>query len=281
MKSNPLFPLLALACAWICSVKTSHSQVAEGGIPVSLKIDLVAWGADIPGLSVKAGTNNQGVTALGFRYSKPVAYSGPNILEISQNTTSATTREDGGRHEDEAVPEAAPSKPGTTDSAVPPAILERRKKNPALVALAMLPTTSRRVTILLAPGPGGTFQTFVIDDDPDKLPFGQLRIHNFSPMTIALRCNGTAAKELKGKESCMVQPQGSEVVYELAYLKEDGWKMQENNLIRITPDEQAQMIVLKSNDEYFKSSDGSRTGFLQVVTLRRSKNEPPLEAPAR
>jgi hypothetical protein len=50
--------------------------------------------------------------------------------------------------------------------------------------------------------------------------------------------------------------------------------MQENNLLKVMPDEQAQMIILKSDDSYFKSSDGSRTGFLQVVTLRRSRNEP-------
>jgi hypothetical protein len=265
---------------FLCAVaQPATAQTADGSTPVSLKIDLVAWGADIPGLSVKAGTNNAGVTAMGFRYSKPVNYSGPNILEISQNASTAIANEDGGKHADEAVPEASPTKAGAISTDVPPAIQERRKKNPSLVALAMLPTTSKRVTILMAPGPGGTFQTFVIDDDPTKLPFGQLRIHNFSPMTIALRCNGTAPKELKGKEAMLVAPQGNEVVYELAYMKDDAWKMQENNLVKVMADEQAQMIILKSDVNYFKSSDGSRTGFLQVVTLRRSKNEPEDPAP--
>lgn len=277
MKFSPSFPLLVVVSLLVGNFQSLKAQDASAA--VSLKIDLVAWGADIPGLSVKAGSNNAGVTALAFRYSKPVTYSGPSVLEISQNASVTVVKEDKGAHPDEAIPEVSPAKPGTADSTVPPAILERRKTNPSLVALALLPTTSKRVTVLLAPGPGGTFQTFVIDDDPTKLPFGQLRIHNFSPMTIALRCNGANPKELKGKESYVVQPNGKEVVYELAYMKDDAWKMQENNLIRVNPDEQAQMIVLKSNDQYFASSDGSRTGFLQVVTLRRSKNEPVEPAP--
>lgn len=277
MKFSPLLPLLAATLAWLAI--PSQAQTSDGSTPVSLKIDLVSWGADIPGLSVKASGNSAGVTALAFRYSKPVSYSGPNILEISQNSSANQKKDDTADHPDAASPVAPSGSQGAGNAAVPPAILERRKANPNLVALAMLPTNSKRVTVLLAPGPAGTFQTFVIDDDPSTLPFGQLRIHNFSPMTIAVRCNGTAPHELKGRESCVVAPQGNEVVYELAYLKEDAWKVQENNLVRVTADEQAQMIVLKSDDTYFSSSDGSHTGFLQIVTLRRSKNEPVEPAP--
>ena len=272
MKFSPFSTLFALALAFTPSLL--DAQTAEAAPAVSLKIDLVSWGADIPGLSVSAGNRNAGVTALAFRYSKPVSYSGPSILEISRNTSATAPQEDAGDHPDAAQPGIPTARGAPADSTVPAAILERRKKNPNLVALALLPTTSKRVTVLLAPGPAGTFQTFVIDDDPTKLPFGQLRIHNFSPMTIALRFNGANPKELKGRESCIVAPTGNEVVYELAYLKDDAWKIQENNLIRVTADEQVQMIVLKSNDQFFTSSDGSRAGFLQAVTLRRSKNEP-------
>ena len=274
MKFSPLLPQCALLLVGFIAAPKLCAQAADGSVPVSLKIDLVAWGADIPGLSVKAGSHNAGVTALAFRYSKPVTYSGSNILEISQNATANAVPDDTESHPDAASPLTPTEKDQSSNSTVPPAILEGRKSNPSLVALAMLPTNSKRVTVLLAPGPGGTFQAFVIDDDPSKLPFGKLRIHNFSPFTIKLRCNGTTSKELNGKESFVADPVGKEVVYELAYMKDNAWKMQENNLIKVTPDEQAQMVILKSNDQYFTSSDGSRTGFLQVVTLRRSKNEP-------
>lgn len=46
--------------------------------------------------------------------------------------------------------------------------------------------------------------------------------------------------------------------------------MQENNIIPVRPAEQAQMLILKSENSYFTSSDGSRGGFLQIVTLRRN-----------
>ena len=49
-----------------------------------MKIDLVAWGDDISGLSFKSGAGKGDITALGFRYSEPVPYSGPAVMEIYQ-----------------------------------------------------------------------------------------------------------------------------------------------------------------------------------------------------
>ncbi|MCH1922483.1 hypothetical protein L9G15_24040, partial [Shewanella sp. A3A] len=82
-------------------------------------------------------------------------------------------------------------------AAIPPELKARREKEPTLVALAKLPAGSRRATVLIAPASEGTYQTFVIDDDPTKLPLGQLRILNYSPVKIAMRCNGKASKEMK------------------------------------------------------------------------------------
>ena len=107
------------------------------------------------------------------------------------------------------------------------------------------------------------------DDDPTKLPQGQLRILNYSPVKIAMRCNGKTAKELKTRESFVVPPQDGQVVYELAYDNQGKWKMQENNLLAVNPKEQAQLIVLKSDADFFTNSDGGRSGFLQKVVLRR------------
>lgn len=152
----------------------------------------------------------------------------------------------------------------------------RRKKNPTLVALAQLPSNCRRATILLAPADNGTYLAYVIDDDPSKLPKGQVRIHNLSSFPVAIRLNNKAAKELKTRESLIFDPQNQQCVYELAYKLEEEWKMHENNFLLARPDEQTQMIILKSGNQFFKAADGSTGGFLQTVTLRRG---PEVEAP--
>jgi hypothetical protein len=221
---------------------------------VSLKADLVSWGEDIPGLTLKSAGKGEPVTALAFRYSTPVRYSGPEVMEIHQDPATAAKAT-------EASQNTAP---------IPPELLERRKKEPTLVALAKLPAGSRRVTVLIAPASSGTYQTYVIDDDPTKLPLGELRILNYSPVKIAMRCNGKAVKEMKTKDSFVVPPQqDGQVVYELAYDNKGKWKMQENNLLSVNPKEQVQLIVLKSDADFFTNSDGGRSGFLQKVVLRR------------
>jgi hypothetical protein len=93
-----------------------------------------------------------------------------------------------------------------------------------------------------------------------------------------MRCNGKTQKELKTPDSFIVDPNSTrEVIYELAYDNKGKWQMQENNLIPVPQDEQVPLIVLKSDADFFTSSDGSRSGFLQTVTLRRPSKE---DAPA-
>lgn len=221
---------------------------------VSLKADLVSWGEDIPGLTLKSAGKGEPVTALAFRYSKPVRYSGPEVMEIHQDPAAAAKATEGSQN----------------TAAIPPELQELRKKDPTLVALAKVPAGSTRVTVLIAPLSAGTYQTYVIDDDPTKLPLGQLRILNYSPLKIAMRCNGKAMKEMKTKEAFIVPPQpDGQVVYELAYDNKGTWKMQENNLLSVNPKEQVQLIVLKSDAGFFTNSDGGRSGFLQKVVLRR------------
>ena len=174
----------------------------------------------------------------------------------------------------EAAPAAVPSPEEVAK--FPPALkelLERRKKTPNLVALAALPTGSKRATVLMLPAPGGTYLTHVMDDDPSKLPIGQLRVHNLSPYPLAIRFNGKEAYKLAIHGSCVVAPVNQEIVYELTYQLDDEWKTLENNLLAVADNEQSQMVVLKSDSDYFSSSNGSRTGFLQLVTLRRSQQE--------
>ncbi|HEY1120838.1 MAG TPA: hypothetical protein VGE67_04525 [Haloferula sp.] len=237
--------LLTLAFVAIASAASAQ---------VSLKADLVAWGADIPGLSLKSAGKGEPVTALAFRYSKPIRYSGPEVMEIHQDAASAAKATEGSQN----------------TAAIPPELLERRKKEPTLVALAKIPAGSSRVTVLIAPASAGTYQTYVIDDDPTKLPAGKLRILNYSPVKIAMRCNGKEAKEMATKDAFVVSPQeDGQVVYELAYDNQGKWKMQENNLLAVNPKEQVQLIVLKSDADFFTNSDGGRSGFLQKVVLRR------------
>jgi len=221
---------------------------------VSVKADLVAWGADIPGLTLKSAGKGEPVTALAFRYSKPIRYSGAEVMEIHQDAASAAKATEGSQN----------------TAAIPPELMERRKKDPTLVALAKIPVGSSRVTVLIAPASAGTYQTYVIDDDPTKLPAGKLRILNYSPVKIAMRCNGKEAKEMATKDAFVVSPQpDGQVVYELAYDNNGKWKMQENNLLAVNPKEQVQLIVLKSDADFFTNSDGGRSGFLQKVVLRR------------
>jgi len=251
MKSNSILAILSMAACLGGPVSTAAPTADQ----VALKIDLVAWGESIPNLTLKAGRNNDPVTALAFRYSKPIAYTGPRVLEISQ--ASGTPQQ--------AAADAT--------AQIPPELVARREDNPNLVALAMLPTDSKHVTVLLAPAAGGTFLAYVLDDDPTKLPLGRMRIHNLSPLPIALRCNNSSTSKLQPKQAAVVEPTNQEVIYELAYQKDDAWVEQENNIATVKEDEQVQLVVLKSDATFFTSNDGSRSGYLQTVILRRSKND--------
>ncbi len=274
-KSNSksiLARLLVLALAHIAPLAAQQAEV-------SLKIDVVAWGNEIGGLSFKSGEKHGDITALAFRYSSPVSYSGPALMEIYKNG-DGNLRQKPTPSADDKLHELSPllPKPGT-EAGNPDApakqgialeLEKRREKAPNLVALAQIPTNCRRATVLMAPSPDGTFIAYVIDDDPNKLPAGPLRIHNLSPHLIAMRCNGQEAKEIKAREAILVPAPNQQVIFELAYQLDGEWKFQENNVIPVREDEQTQMIVLRSANQYFRSSDGSSGGFLQVVTLRRS-----------
>lgn len=246
---------------------------------VSLKVDLVAWGNEIKGLSFRPGDAKGGVTALSFRYSQPVPYSGPVLMEIYKSADDhpvqeAKMSEDDKAHQlmplmpEDERPEAGAKVPVKKGLALE--LEKRRKKAPTLVALAALPAGGcNRATILLAPADEGTFTAYVIEDDPTKLPAGKLRIHNLSPFEIMVRCNGVEEKKLKTKESFIAPSQNQQLIYELAYKDGDDWKVQENNIIPVRSSEQAHMMILKSSNCFFLSTDGSAGGFLQIVTLRR------------
>jgi hypothetical protein len=257
-------------------ILTAFAQAQEA--TVSMKIDLVSWGDAIKGLSLKTAESKGGLTAQSFRYSQPVSYSGPAILEIYR----------GGSGAEEPVPEPTADDLAHQLMPLPPVdekveagdkklektglaleLEKRRKKAPTLVSLAALPSGCSRATVLLAPADGETYTSYVIDDDPSKLPPGQLRIHNLSPLEILVRCNGKQQKELKTRESFISPAENQQIIYELAYKAGDEWKMQENNIIPIRENEQTQMMILKSKNSFFQSTDGSSGGFLQIVTLRR------------
>ena len=266
--------IIALACLCLLVAPAAAQQ----GNDVSLKIDFISWGNQIRGLALKPGSNKGTVTALSFRYSTPVAYSGPPLMEIYQTADTAAPPAPKPTAADlaqESHPLLPPVDSDTNPKAGPKQGLaleleKRRKKEPTLVALAALPGGNcRRATVLLGPADSGTFIAYVIDDDPTKLPVGQVRIHNLCQFPIAMRCNGSPSKELKTRDAIIVPPKNNQLIYELAYKVDEQWEMQENNVIPVRPKEQTQMIVLKSKNSFFLSSDGSAGGFLQVVTLRR------------
>lgn len=243
---------------------------------VALKLDVVAWGDEIGGLSFKSGEKAGDITALAFRYSEPIPYSGPALMEIFKNGDGKTKPKPPPTAEDlehELIPlkleEISANKDAPVKQGLALELEKRRKKAPNLVALASLPSGCRRATVLLAPVGDGTFLAYVIDDDPSKLPMGQLRIHNLSPHTIAMKLNGATPKEIKTRGSLVVPVANEQITYDLAYQLGDEWKFQEHNYMQIFAKDQTQMIILKSNNSFFLSSDGSSGGYLQVVTLRR------------
>jgi hypothetical protein len=268
-----------LAPLWFFAIALASPLAAQQG-EVSLKIDVVAWGNEIGGLSLKREERNGAITARAFRYSTPVSYSGPAIMEIYKTgdgnvTPQAKPTADDVLHQLSPLqpePEAAPAGPATpAKQGIALELEKRREKEPNLVALAQIPPNCRRATVLLAPASDNTFIAYVIDDDPSKLPPGQLRVHNLSTHTIAMRIAGQAeAKELKTRESFVTTAANQQFIYELAYQLDGEWKFQESNVIPVIENEQTQMIILRSANQFFRSSDGSTSGYLQIVTLRRS-----------
>ena len=239
-----------------------------------MKIDVVAWGDEIRGLSFKSGDKEGKIVARAFRYSEPVNYNGSRILKIHKSgnggeTVERTVTEEDKEHE--SVPlQIVREKNDGDDSPVPKELAKLREEDPTLVSLVALPASARRVTVLLAPAAEGTYKGYVINDDPSKLPVGRLRVHNLSPHTIAMQFSGGAGqKTMKSGDTVLVPAPQGHVAYRLAYEQGGEWAVQENNMIPVMPDEQTQMIVLRSDNQFFLSSDGASGGYLQTVTLSR------------
>lgn len=241
-----------------------------------MKLDIVAWGNDIGGLSLQSDKGDGSILARAFTYSEPVTYRGPRVLEIHQTgsaqvteTPATSTPEDEAHQSIPLPPEELPATGEGEATPIPEELAKRREDKPTLVALAALPTNSRRATILLAPAAEGCFRAYVIDDDPSKLPTGSLRVHNLAPLPIALQFPDGKTREMaSGKTLLIDAPQGY-LSYRLAYKNEGEWTVQENNMIPVPEDRQTQMIILRSDNQFFLSSDGTRGGFLQSVTLSR------------
>lgn len=265
MKFNPL-PAICLCLVAACSPLGAQDNTSNDP-KVTLRLDIVAWGNDIPGLLVGKSPGSTPITALAFRYATPVRYAGPRAVEIFQDPAEVR------KHEEKLQSQAADIDDQGMPAPRPPARLPAQAggDTPRLVARATLPTGSTRVTMLLAPGKDGQFQAHVIDDDPSKLPMGKLRVHNFSGIPVAVRMNGGDIKEIPAGRPMVFAPDDGVLIYELAYQRDGQWVMQENNMLRVAPSEQAQMILLKSDADFFANSDGSRGGYLQSVTLRRAK----------
>lgn len=270
------FDFFGVIAKTLLPVLATIAPIAAQPADVSVKVDLVAWGDTIGGLSLKPGEKGGDLTALPFTYSKPVSYSGPAVMEIYKNgdgnveARPEATAEDL-EHELKPLiietPKAGAD--GQKKQGIALELEKRRKEKPNLVALAALPSGCRRATVLLAPNSDGTYLAYVIDDDPRKLPIGQLRVHNLSPYTIGMRFNGGKSQEMKTRASTIVPVKNEQISYDLAYKSGTEWRFQEHNFMQIYAADQTQMVILKSDNSHFLSNDGSTGGFLQVVTLRR------------
>lgn len=241
---------------------------------VSMKIYVVAWGNDIGGLSLGAGKTKETFTASAFKYSDPVSYSGSEVLELHKSANDVVNDDEGLISDDIKEQEARPldtsaTSAGAKEEPMPKQLAILREKDPTLVSLIPLPLNARCVTILLVPAAQGTYMGYVIDDDPTKLPQGKLSVHNFSPNRIAMQFNGGVKKELGVRETVLVDAPKGQVIYQLAYFLDGKWKVQENNIVPVSADEQTHFFVLKSRNQFFLSADGAAGGYLQMVTMRR------------
>lgn len=250
-----------------------------------MRIDFVSWGEDLPGLEVRGSKRGEPVKALAFRYSEPFEYSGSQILELALGEGSDdAAREmaeiyEARRRSDKAegldvpdapfVPRAAAEAAEAADGEIPKSLAIAREKDPSLAALVKLPATSRRVTILLAPGPGRSLIPHIFDDDPARHPLGMVRVHNLSPLSVSLRTADGKARELVPGKGFLAPAPGETFAYELAYKSDGAWKPQENNLVNVRANEQMHMVILRSDASFFSSSDGSSSGFMQTAFLRR------------
>jgi len=249
-----------------------------------MQIDFVSWGEDISGLEVREGKSGTPVTALAFRYSEPFKYSGPQILALALGQPSdevnrqkagdleawRRSMEEEGIELPDAVFAPKEEQQAAVGGEIPESLAKAREEDPALAALVKLPTDSRRVTILLAPGPDSSLVPHVFDDDPARQPLGMVRVHNFSPHPISLRIVDGKTKELASGKNFLAPAPGAVFAYELAYKIEGKWKVQENNLVSIRPNQQMHMVVLRNGSSFFNSSDSSRGGFMQKALLRRT-----------
>lgn len=276
-----------LSCLALAGSQCAYGQSEQG---ISAKLNFVAWGDSIEGLSLKSGETGKAFTAASFAYSDTISYKGPQIVEIFQNAGAGAdegetyTLDDGTKVKPAPKSRAEKARnPGASDSkspnADPPAaktglaleLEKRRKQNPSMVSLARIPNGCTRATVLLAPAPDGTYQSYVINDDPSKLPLGKLRIHNLSPYAIAVVVPPEKKPyQIKRNQQVTLPASSGQIIYELAYLLDNEWTYQENNIVKVRPNEQTQMLILRSDNQFFVSSGGSTGGFLQNVVLRRT-----------
>lgn len=274
MKSKALS--LALLLFGVANLQSQETQVA-------MRIDFVSWGEDLTGLEVRAGKRTEPVKALAFRYSEVFEYSGPQILALALGEGSDdSVREmaeayEARRRSDKAEGLDVPDEPFAPKEAakvaegeIPKALALARVKDPALAVLVKLPAASRRVTILLAPGPDRSLVPHIFNDDPARHPLGMVHVHNLSPHPAALRTASGKNMEMAPGKGFLAPAPGETFAYELAYQTDGVWKVQENNLITVRPKEQIHMVILRSGASFFSSSDGSRGGFMQTAFLRRT-----------
>jgi len=267
---------LLLTILALCAASIARAEV-------SMRLDIVAWGDEIRDLSLSAEGRGKPITARSFTYSEPVSYRGPELLEIHSTGASGPANDYKPTAEDlehALIPlEPEPADKDTGNAAPKNALAieleKRREKEPTLVALAKLLSGSRRATVLLAPAGGGTYQAYVINDDPSTLRPGELRVHNLSPHPVAMRSPGKPAAELSIRGVLDIPVKDGQVIYELAYRRDGEWIVQENNIIPVRENEQTQMMILRSNNRFFMSADGSTGGYLQTVLLRRLPDTAP------
>ncbi|MFT6794634.1 MAG: hypothetical protein ACJAR1_002645 [Rubritalea sp.] len=279
MKSNHFFTSIF---AMLFLLQPSlYAQSQDQKNKVKVRVDIISMSENIPGLYL-GKKKNKTVNALAFRYHETLKYNGNRVIQISQGSTKDTEPQFEVSKEDEKdalkplTAKELPKIEADKESELLKTITKLREKNPDLVALATVPPGSRQITILLIPAGDNIYSTLVFDDDPSKMPYSKMKIHNFCKHRISMKFSNAKPAIIKPGKMYMVDPKGKQTVsYLLSYPKKKKWKPQESNIIRVTKNQQVRMIILSSKSSFFKSSSGARGGHLQVAVLRRDRTVKP------
>ncbi len=202
--------------------------------PVTISFSVMGWSDGIEGLSYRQGTRLKPLDFRPFRRSEDYDYTGRPVLELCRE-----------RKTDH----------GTMETVT--------------VASVPIPENSQRFNILVFPSGADTYQAFPINESLDQFPAGKVMIFNFTPFTVAVRCNRQEVRQIESGKAVLATPQNGVLEYDIRYRKDDRWLIADRNRVTCTEDLQFSLFVASSQASYFRSNLGGQSSAVSVLFLPR------------